>query len=138
MTRFALDASVTLSWILDNPVVPYANRVKQDLLNGARAVVPPLWHAEVANVLAISERRRMLTTADVDAALHSLDQIVQQGIETEDGVTLLRTAFNTARTHGLSAYDGIYLDLAQRLNLPLATLDRALKAAAARAGVQLL
>jgi len=138
VTRFALDASVTLSWILDNPVVPYANRVKQDLLNGARAVVPPLWHAEVANVLAISERRRMLTTADVDAALHSLDQIVQQGIETEDGVTLLRTAFNTARTHGLSAYDGIYLDLAQRLNLPLATLDRALKAAAARAGVQLL
>jgi predicted nucleic acid-binding protein len=137
LTRFALDASVTLSWILDNPVLPYANRVRQDLLSGARAVVPPLWHAEVANVLAISERRRILSAVDVDSALQFLDQIAQQGIETEDSITLLRTAFTTARNYALSTYDGIYLDLATRLSLPLATLDRALRSAATKAGVQL-
>jgi predicted nucleic acid-binding protein len=137
LTRFALDASVTLSWILDNPVPPYANRVRQDLLSGARAVVPPLWHAEVANVLAISERRRIFSAVDVDSALQFLDQIAQQGIETEDSITLLRTAFTTARNYALSTYDGIYLDLATRLSLPLATLDRALRSAATKAGVQL-
>jgi len=38
----------------------------------------------------------------------------------------------------LSAYDAVYLDLARRERLPLATLDEKLRAAAARAGVELL
>ena len=43
-----------------------------------------------------------------------------------------------AREHGLTAYDAAYLELAMRLGLPLATGDRDLKSAAARAGVVLL
>lgn len=43
-----------------------------------------------------------------------------------------------ARQHGLSAYDASYLVLALRLSLPLATRDRALRAAARAAGVPLL
>jgi len=40
-----------------------------------------------------------------------------------------------AESHGLTVYDALYLDLALRLSLPLATLDRKLAAAAQRAGV---
>jgi predicted nucleic acid-binding protein len=36
----------------------------------------------------------------------------------------------------LSAYDGAYLELAQRKGLGLATLDRRLRAAALKAGVK--
>jgi predicted nucleic acid-binding protein len=39
---------------------------------------------------------------------------------------------------GLTLYDAAYLELAQRLNLPLATLDQELRAAAASLGVTLL
>jgi predicted nucleic acid-binding protein len=43
-----------------------------------------------------------------------------------------------ARKHRLSFYDAVYLELAQRTNLSLATLDRALAAAASTAGVPLV
>jgi len=44
--RFVLDASVALRWFLDNPLSSYANRVKQLLIKGDRALVPALWHLE--------------------------------------------------------------------------------------------
>jgi predicted nucleic acid-binding protein len=42
------------------------------------------------------------------------------------------------RTHQLTSYDAIYLDLAVRRHLPLATLDTDLRNAATKLGVQLL
>jgi predicted nucleic acid-binding protein len=42
-----------------------------------------------------------------------------------------------ARAHGLTSYDGAYLELAIRLGVPLATLDEPLRAAARAEGVEL-
>jgi predicted nucleic acid-binding protein len=50
----------------------------------------------------------------------------------------MRQALTTARAYQLSAYDSVYLDLALRAKLPLATLDLALRKAAGKAGVELL
>jgi predicted nucleic acid-binding protein len=55
----------------------------------------------------------------------------QHGAESRGSVLSL------ARGHGLSAYDATYLELALRRGLPLATLDRRLRAAAEAAGVSL-
>jgi predicted nucleic acid-binding protein len=41
-----------------------------------------------------------------------------------------------ARVHRLSAYDATYLELAERLGLPLATLDGSLARAARAVGVE--
>ena len=49
-----------------------------------------------------------------------------------------RTTVRLAERHGLTAYDAAYLELALRQVLPLATLDRELRAAASSDGVQLL
>jgi len=43
-----------------------------------------------------------------------------------------------ARTHGLTIYDAIYLDLAMRFAIPLATRDKDLKRAANETGVALI
>jgi predicted nucleic acid-binding protein len=43
-----------------------------------------------------------------------------------------------ARQYGISFYDAVYLELAKRKVLPLATLDSALSSAAAAAGVALM
>jgi predicted nucleic acid-binding protein len=43
-----------------------------------------------------------------------------------------------AERHGLTLYDAAYLELAQRLNLPLATLDADLRTAAKALDVPLL
>ena len=68
MTRFVLDASVALAWFLDNPQPPNATQVRQSLLGGARAMVPALWHLEFANGLAVAERRRVLSPAEIGRA----------------------------------------------------------------------
>lgn len=43
-----------------------------------------------------------------------------------------------ARQSGLSVYDAAYYELALRRNLPLATLDSRMRAAAQKAGIEIL
>jgi predicted nucleic acid-binding protein len=138
MKSFVLDASVALGWTLDNPVPAPATRVKQALLSGTRAVAPALWHLEVANGLAVAERRGILTSSDATLALLQLERLCAQALEIEADIVSMRQALTTARSYQLSAYDSIYLDLSLRARLPLATLDAALRKAAGRAGVELL
>jgi predicted nucleic acid-binding protein len=138
LKRFVLDASVALRWLLDNPVSPYAERVKQLLIKGARATVPALWHLETSNGLANAERRSILSPANIDQALLHIEQIVSQRVETSSAFVSTRQSLATARAFKLSAYDAVYLDLARHERLPLATLDERLRAAAAQAGVELL
>jgi predicted nucleic acid-binding protein len=138
MKTFVLDASVALGWTLDNPVPASATRAKQALLSGTRAVVPVLWHLEIANGLVVAERRGILASSDAMLALLQLEQLCAQALEVEADIVPMRQAFMTARTYQLSAYDSVYLDLALRVRLPLATLDVALRKAAGKAGVELL
>ena len=138
MTRFVLDASVALRWFLSNPVPAYARRVRRLMLKGARAVVPALWHLEMANGLAVAERRGIVTSSDADQALTDIERLLGQAIETDPALASVRQALTTARTFRLSAYDAVYLDVARREQLPLATLDDDLRAAAAHAGVALV
>jgi predicted nucleic acid-binding protein len=138
LNGFVLDASVALRWFLDHPIPPFANRVKQHLLKGARAVVPALWHLEMSNGLVVAQRRSVLTAADVDQAVIDLEQFVAQAVDTATNVVSARQSLGTARTFQLSAYDAVYLDLARSQRLALATLDDRLRAAATQAGVSLL
>ena len=138
MKTFVLDASVALGWTLDNPVPASATRARQALLSGARALIPALWHLEIANGLVVAQRRGILTASDAMLALLQLEQLCAQALEVEADIVPIRQAFITARTYQLSAYDSVYLDLALRVRLPLATLDVPLRKAAAKAGVELL
>jgi predicted nucleic acid-binding protein len=138
LNGFVLDASVALRWFLDHRMPPFANRVKQHLLKGARAVVPALWHLEMSNGLVVAQRRSILTAADVDQAVIDLEQFVTQAVDTETSVVSVRQSLATARAFQLSTYDAVYLDLARSQRLTLATLDDRLRAAATQAGVSLL
>lgn len=138
MKRFVLDASIALAWFLDDPVPPYAVRVRQDLLGGIRAIVPALWHLEMANGLAVAEHRKILSSADVVQSLASIEQFTAQAVDTVTDLVSLRQALATARAFQLSAYDSVYLDLARDEAIPLATLDKSLRSAATQAGVELV
>jgi predicted nucleic acid-binding protein len=137
LIRFVLDASVALAWFVDNPVVPYATRVKKSLVRDARAVVPGLWHLEMANGLAVAERRGILTAPNATAGIVVIEQLLAQAIESSTDCVSIRQALTTARTLQLSAYDAVYLETARRERLPLATLDRKLLAAAHQAGLEI-
>lgn len=136
MTRFVLDASVALAWFVDNPVAAYAVRVRKSLAHDARAVVPGLWHLEMANGFAVAERRGVLTPANSAAGIAMIEHLLTQAIESSADFIPLRQILTTARTFQLSAYDAVYLDTARHQQLPLATLDRRLLAASHQAGVE--
>jgi predicted nucleic acid-binding protein len=136
--RFVLDASVALAWFVDHPVAPYANHVKQLLLSGSRAVVPALWQLEITNGLLVAERRGTMTSLDTSQALHNLEIMLAQVIESSQEAVSLRRVLALGREFRLTAYDAAYLDTARGLQLPLATLDNRLAHAAADAGVELL
>ena len=133
-----LDASVALAWFLDHPVPAYAIQIRQLLMQNARAIVPTLWHLEMANALVVAERRKLLKPEDMSLALARLEQLIIQAIETRSDFWSTKQALKTAREFQLSAYDGVYLETARSENLPLATLDKSLRSAAVRAGVDLV
>jgi predicted nucleic acid-binding protein len=136
--RFVLDASIALSWFLDRPTAKYADHVRQLLLRGDRAVVPALWQLELANGFVTAERRGILTPSETAEALQNLDIVRAQAVENAGEAISMRGALHTARQFQLTAYDAVYLETALRQDLPLATLDRQLLAAASKAGVAIV
>jgi predicted nucleic acid-binding protein len=130
---FVLDASVCAIWALSDEIHPLAD-VTIEHLEQENALVPPLWWFEIRNVLMISERRKRLTVEASDAFLKQLEEFPIWIDPERDEEAILRFA----RNYQLSIYDAAYLDVAHRNRLPLATLDKALRAAAEAAGVQLL
>jgi predicted nucleic acid-binding protein len=136
--RFVLDASVALAWFVDRPTAPYADHIRELLLRGSRAIVPTLWHMEMANGFIVAERRGVLTPSDILEALENLEEVILRAIENSRDSVSMRRALNASRKFGLTAYDAVYLETALGQGVPLATLDRQLKAAASKAGVEVL
>lgn len=136
--RFVLDASVSLAWFLDKPVPALAMRARKELYAGSSALVPALWIYEMANGLAMVERRGLLSRSFLDRSLQEIETLVTTAISSDDAVAIsLRHAFSAASTFRLTAFDAVYLETARKEGLPLATLDRELIAAAKKAGVSL-
>ena len=99
-----------------------------------RAFVPALWPIETANVLLAATRRGRVAQDEWPGIRAHLDALP---IEV-DSVSASRTwgaALDLANAHALSVYDAMYLELAVRMRMPLATLDRALLGTARSAGV---
>jgi predicted nucleic acid-binding protein len=137
---FVLDASVSLSWFVDNPVPSAAIEIRRLLVKGQSALVPALWAFEMANGLVTAERRRLLTSSDVADCCDEIEILLAGPLElvADSPRNIVRTLPTSARTHSLTAYDAMYLELALRERLPLATLDRSLQSSAKGARVPLL
>lgn len=131
---FVLDASVALAWCFADERTAYTRSLLRELQR-TTAVAPAIWQLEVSNGLLAGERRRRLTEAQTDSLLRLLSGL-PVAIDTQSpphGFALM----SLARKQTLSTYDVSYLELAMRLNLPLATKDRRLRAAARSVGVAL-
>ena len=133
---FVLDSSVTFTWLFREEQTPVTDGILERLQNDG-AIVPALWHLEVANVLIQAEKRKRITAKRTNEFIEILEQLP---ITTE--ATRIWLCFHDlvplSRRHQLTVYDATYLDLAKRLALPLATLDSALRRAADAEGIPLL
>ena len=136
MTAFVLDASVALSWYLEDEASEAADRLLERLAIET-ATVPALWHFEIANVIALAERRGRVTAA---RSLEFVTRLTTLGITVDEETTVMAfgRVLDLARSERLTAYDAAYLELAIRLGVPLASKDNDLCAAAERLGVSVL
>jgi predicted nucleic acid-binding protein len=125
MSPFVVDASMTLSWCFGDEATPHSRAVLS-ALQTTYAVVPALWPFEIANGLAIAERRKRISRAQIAEFLETLRRLPIQ-MEWRESVWQCQAILQLAREHGLTAYDAAYLDLARRERLSLATLDHALQ-----------
>ncbi len=131
-----LDSSATLAWVHGDERTPAIDAVF-DRVAERGAIVPRLWHLEVANSLTVAVRRKRISVAERADALADL-ALLDIAVDDETEQHAWTATTHLADLYGLSAYDAAYLELAQRKRLPLVTLDTALIRAAETAGVQVL
>ncbi|MCY4563448.1 MAG: type II toxin-antitoxin system VapC family toxin [Gammaproteobacteria bacterium] len=133
MSVLVLDNSVVLAWCLADERHPLAERA-MDLTLERGAVVPGVWWYELRNALIVNEKRGRLSAEDTRATLADLDEMNITADSRHDTPTVL----GLARRHELSVYDTVYLEVALRRGLPLASLDRRLSQAATASGADSL
>jgi len=130
---FVLDASIAGCWAFGDEGHAVADfalvRIRTE-----EAIVPSLWWFEVRNILIINERRGRISEADTSVFLRELSRLRI----TIDGSFEEAPVMTLARKHTLTVYDASYLELAQRMSFPLASLDKSLIRAARVENIKLL
>jgi predicted nucleic acid-binding protein len=131
--RIVVDASVGVARVRPEVASPTVRGTFTSWsLGRSRLIVPALFWLEVVNALG---GRHRYPASEIAEALRELDEL---GLETVDmGRPELLLVADAVERHRMSAYDATYLVLARLLNAPLATLDRALAAAAGPLGLLL-
>jgi len=130
-----LDASTAIGWMVDMPTPPTALRALHLLQSGTIGVVPDLWYYEVCNALMTAERGGRASVQVVSGHVSDIERLAAF---LEVSPTTPSALIAAARQSGLSVYDAAYFELALRRNLPLATLDSRMRAAAQKAGIEIL
>ena len=135
MNYLVLDASTAIGWMVDAPVPRVALRALRLLQSGTIGVVPDLWYYEICNALMSAERRGRASAQVVSSHVSDIERLAEF---LEVSPTTPSALIAAARQSGLTVYDAAYFELALRRNLPLATLDSQMRAAALKAGIEVL
>jgi predicted nucleic acid-binding protein len=125
--EYVVDASVAAKWMLsDEEDVDHAHRVLDDFTNDRiRLYAPEQLIAELGSTLSVASSVRR-GRIDKTAARDKLAAFLTLGIVTTPSSSLVISAFDLAGQLNCSAYDALYLALAQRLSVPLINADQRL------------
>lgn len=135
MKCFVLDCSVTMGWCFEDEKSDECDRILEDLkTEKVKGVVPSLWHLEVVNVLQVAEKKGRI---QFSRSLLFLDFLSELSFQVDEMPYNTKNLLMISNTYGLSAYDSVYMDLAVRMQIPLATFDKKIRSVAYLAGVTL-
>lgn len=133
MARLVIDASLAAAWCFPGEQTSYTNGVLRIAGQTIDPVAPALWAYEIRNAILMGVKRGRITKDASQKLLIFLSDLDVQLLDPPSHDAI----FSLADRHGLTVYDAAYLDLALRENLPLASLDQALRKAAGNCGVAL-
>lgn len=130
-----IDCSVAAAWAFEDERTSASELLRQRVASQG-GFAPAIWPTELANVLRNGEKRGRISAAATNAFLEAMLQspvTVEPPLDAETG----HRALDLARRFKLTVYDAVYLELAMRRSLPLATTDADLLKAAGAVGVAL-
>lgn len=125
MKTIAVDASVVLKWYLDdepsgNGALTLLNRVVD---NDVNLIAPALLEYEVINGLIIAQRRGRIPESTLIDAISAFQGL---GIRLKDIVGLGPRIVFFSKKYSRSAYDAVYLVIAEQWRVDFLTADKAL------------
>jgi predicted nucleic acid-binding protein len=120
--EWVADASVGIQLLINGPLsdVAYSYFAQLTAEPPVRIHVPDLFYIEITNALWKYVRWQGLAVEEAQAYLHQLGRL---DLEITPSSHLMVDALTQAALYNISAYDGCYLALAQRLAVPLLTAD---------------
>ena len=131
-----LDASIMIAWLLGEE--PVADTVSlTTVLRDMPAIAPSHWPLEISNTLRTHLRAERLSISDFQIVVEKLASISIR-IEPTMDIDEVGPLAQFALAHGLTAYDGAYVQLALQRGATLATLDRAMRRAAGTLSIPVL
>ena len=119
---YVIDSSATVEYLLDTEV---GSQVAE-LIAGARLIAPEMLDAEVLSALRRGVQAQEISGA---RALEALARLENLPVERVSHRTFTRAAW--ALRHNVSAYDALYVAIAQERGATLLTFDRPLSRAVA-------
>jgi predicted nucleic acid-binding protein len=133
---FVVDASVAMSWCFTDEATAVGVNLL-DRLGKESAAVPAWWFLEIGNTLAIALRKNRINDAQMSQFVTLIESFNLE-LDFEAPSRVFTHILPICRQHLLTSYDAVYLELAIRRELPLATLDLALARAAKKLGIKVL
>ena len=127
-----LDASVVGAWLFEEQQNKSAIQLRNQALD-SMAIVPQLFRYEITNLILNNTR-----IDEVDARVSAFKFIESIPVTMDFKTPLYLDLLELASDAQLSVYDAIYLELAIRYEVPLATYDKKLAKAAKKFGIEVL
>lgn len=116
--RVVVDTNVIVYYLLGTE--PFVEEVKAFWATVTEPIAPTSWEAEVANVLWMSVRAKIVTPAD---AVTRLDYALALGVHSMPVTSLWKGALARSVQRTVAVYDTLFVELADREGVPMATFD---------------
>jgi predicted nucleic acid-binding protein len=117
--KAVVDTNVVAYYLLATE--PFIAEVRRFWQQVAKPMAPSLWEAELTHVVWMAVRHKIVSLSD---GLNRLEFAARLGIQSVRCGSLWEGALSRACFSGVSAYDTLFVELADRLGVPLATFDQ--------------
>ncbi|MBS0209785.1 MAG: type II toxin-antitoxin system VapC family toxin [Planctomycetes bacterium] len=122
--KYVLDASVALKWVLTEPHLDIARRLRQEHQQGQHDfIAPDVFPVEIAHAISKLQRTRKMNEADARVFFGEILTTAPRLFASEP---LLIEGFELALHARVGIYDCLYLALANREGCDLLTADERL------------
>jgi predicted nucleic acid-binding protein len=116
--RAVVDTNVIAYFLLGTE--PFREECERFWRDIEEPIAPASWEAELINVLWMATRKNVL---ELPEALHRLELAKSLQIRSIASSSLWHGALVRAHASGVSAYDTLFVELAEREGVPMATFD---------------